>query len=388
MLRTPLHGAHEQRNARLVPFAGWSMPVQYPSGIVAEHRAVRAAAGIFDISHMGEFLVRGAGGRAWLDTLFSNNLATKLTPGASLYGFFLNDDGGVIDDLIVYEYRADEFLLVVNASKIAEDFAWLTTHPPPAGVELTNRSDAYAAFAIQGPRAPEIIAAWCAADAGGAFSAHEIPAKHGGVAAKFSSDGFVTILARTGYTGEDGFELFLPASLGVKTFDELLRVGAPFGLVPAGLGARDTLRLEVCYPLNGSDLFPDRTPLAAGLGFFVDLNKEPAFRGRDALRREKESGGPREKLAAFRVLEKGPPPRAHYPIFHDGQQVGEIASGAHSPSLDCGIGLAYLPAAIARPGERIEIDVRGRRCPAIIEKKPLYRRPPAATDPAMHAPVG
>ncbi len=315
----------------------------------------------------------------------------------------MNENGGIIDDLIVYEYLPDEFLLVVNASKIDEDFAWLSAHPRPASVQLQNDSDRFAALAIQGPRSPEILRAFFAPPISAGANAETLaagepdaetdlsgaealPPKHGGVAEIDRGD-VPFVVARTGYTGEEGFELFFPASAAEAVFEELLTVGAPFGLVPCGLGARDTLRLEVCYPLNGSDLSPERTPLEAGLGFFVDLNKEPAFIGRDALRRQKEAGL-RERLVAFRTTEKGPPPRPHYPIFKDGRQIGEIASGSQSPSMDCGIGLAYLPAEIAKPGETIEIDIRGRRFPAVIEKKPLYRRTAAATDPAMQAPVG
>ncbi len=367
--QTPLHAAHVRLGGKMVGFGGWSMPVQYPSGILAEHRAVRTAAGVFDISHMGQFIVSGAGGKAWLNTLFTNNLG-RITAGQSQYGFLLNEQGGVIDDLIIYEYADGEFLLVVNASKIDEDFAWLQSHLPPpdaegdTGIELANRSDRFAALAVQGPRAAQIFATFFGPDA--------ICPERFGVRV-LDRDGLTFLVARTGYTGEDGFEWFFPARASEVIWDELLQLGAGIGLIPCGLGSRDSLRLEVCYPLNGSDLSPTRTPLAAGLGVFVDLEK-PAFIGRDVLLRQKADGGPAERLAAFRMTDKSPPPRPHYAVYADGATVGETTSGGLSPSLEAGIGMAYLPAKLAKAGTPIEIDIRGKRYAAVTEKKPLYKR--------------
>ncbi len=379
--RTPLHATHLRLGGRVAPFGGWEMPIHYAAGILAEHRAVRTAAGVFDISHMGELLVRGPGGRAWLNTVFSNDLG-KITAGRSLYGFLLNEAGGVIDDLIVYEMYPDIFALVVNAAKIEEDFSWLQTHLPPAGTagfQLENVSDQTAALAVQGPRAEEVLAAFFGPDV-------PLPARHGDLT-HGAHDGQHFMVSRTGYTGEDGFELFFPATVAETTLDRLLAAGAPFGLLPCGLGARDSLRLEVCYPLNGSDLSPTRTPLEAGLGFFVDLGKVPAFIGQAALQQQK-ADGVRERLTAFRMTEKSPPPRSHYVVAKDGQPVGETTSGGLAPSLDgVGIGLAYLPAALAKPGETVQIDIRGRRFGAVVEKKPFYKRAPTATNPAAHAPV-
>ena len=371
--QTPLHAAHVRLGGKMVGFGGWSMPVQYPSGILAEHRAVRTAAGVFDISHMGQFVVSGAGAKAWLNTLFTNNLG-RIGAGQSQYGFLLNEEGGVIDDLIIYEYAGGEFLLVVNASKIDEDFAWLQAHLPPAdaegdrGIELANRSDRFAALAVQGPRAAQIFAAFFGADA-------PCPERLG--VRVLERDGLTFVVARTGYTGEDGFEWFFPARASEVVWDELLQTGAGAGLIPCGLGSRDSLRLEVCYPLNGSDLSPTRTPLAAGLGIFVDLEK-PAFVGRDALRHQKADGGPAERLVAFRMTDKSPPPRPHYAVYardgDTGAPVGETTSGGLSPSLEAGIGMAYLPASLAKAGTPIDIDIRGKRYAAITEKKPLYKR--------------
>ena len=380
--RTPLHAAHGRLGARMAPFGGWEMPIHYAAGILAEHRSVRTAAGVFDISHMGELLVRGPGGRAWLDTVFSNDLA-KITAGRSLYGFLLNDAGGVIDDLIVYEMYPEVFALVVNAAKIEEDFAWLQAHLPTAagGTEfhLENVSDQTGALAVQGPRSPEVLAAFFGPTV-------LLPARHGDLT-HGERDGQHFMVSRTGYTGEDGFELFFPATAADVVLEQLLAAGAPFGLLPCGLGARDSLRLEVCYPLNGSDLSPKRSPLEAGLGFFVDLAKPTPFVGQAALRAQRAAGAP-ARLAAFRMTEKSPPPRAHYGVVKDGQTVGETTSGGLAPSLDnAGIGLAYLPPALARPGETIEIDIRGRRFGAVVEKKPFYKRASVATHPAAHAPV-
>ena len=372
--QTPLHATHVRLGGKMVGFGGWSMPVQYPSGILTEHRAVRQAAGVFDISHMGQFIVSGPGGKAWLNSLFTNDLH-RLKAGQSQYGFLLNERGGVIDDLIIYEYAEGEFLLVVNASKIEEDFAWLQAHLPPpdaegdTAIELSNRSDRFAALAVQGPRAAGVLAAYFGPDT-------TFPERFGVKVVKH--EGLTYVIARTGYTGEDGFEWFFPARASAVVWDDLLAAGAPLGLIPCGLGSRDSLRLEVCYPLNGSDLSADRSPVAAGLGIFVDLEK-PAFVGRDVLLQQKADGGPTERLAAFRMTEKSPPPRPHYAVYaKDGDgnaaPVGETTSGGLSPSLDAGIGMAYLPAKLAKAGTPIEIDIRGKRYAAVVEKKPLYKR--------------
>ncbi len=364
----------------MVSFGGWSMPVQYPSGILAEHRAVRTAAGVFDISHMGQFIASGPGAKGWLNSVFSNNLA-RIGAGQSQYGFLLNERGGVIDDLIIYEYAEGEFLLVVNASKIDEDFGWLTAHLPAGdeGLELSNRSDRFAALALQGPRTPEIFAAFFGPKAA-------LPERFG--VAVIEHEGLTFVVARTGYTGEDGFEWFVPARAAEVVWDELLAKGAPFGLIPCGLGSRDSLRLEVCYPLNGSDLSPERTPAEAGLGIFVDLKEKGDFIGRDALLKQKDAGGPAERLAAFRMTDKSPPTRSHYAVYAPGgdQRVGETTSGGFAPSLDgAGIGLAYLPAALAKPGSPIDIDIRGKRYAAVVEKKPLYKRREDRPKPAGDA---
>jgi aminomethyltransferase len=341
----------------MVPFAGWNMPVQY-KGITEEHLAVRRACGIFDISHMGEFRVTGPGARDWLNTLLTNN-TTRLGIGQGHYTLLLNETGGVIDDLILYRTGPETWFLVVNASKIGEDFAWMQSRLA-GGVTLENLSTALAGMAVQGPLA--------AATYQPVAGAHQELPDRNGIAEFISLRGGTCLVCRTGYTGEDGFEFFCETGEAAYWWNEFVEHGA----APCGLGARDTLRLEMGYPLNGNDLSPHRTPLEAGLGFFVDMNK-PAFTGREALAAQKVHGLP-SKLAGLRLTEKGPPLRAHYPVLSGGQPVGELCSGGVSPSLGYGIAMAYLPPALAAPGTALEIDIRGKRYPAETLKKPFFKK--------------
>lgn len=354
---TPLRSTHEALGGKLVPFAGWRMPVQY-AGVLPEHEAVRTKAGVFDISHMGQFIVEGPGSTAWLDSLLTNRVA-KLGIGEGQYSLMLNEQGGVIDDLILYRIGEESYFLVVNASMIPVDFAWLEKHLEP-GIVLIDESHAYAGMAVQGPESAAIFQK--------IFPEATLPPRNG--VSEFTADGEELIVCRTGYTGEDGFEFFCSAAHGGAWFLRFIEAGA----VPCGLGARDSLRLEMAYPLNGSDLSPSRTPLEAGLGFFVDLEKK--FTGSDVLVQQKAAGLP-ARLVCLRMLEKGAPPRAHYPVLADGNVIGEICSGGPSPSLGCGIAMAYLPPAHGAVGTRLEVDVRGRRWPAEVVKKPFYRRPAA-----------
>ncbi len=354
--RTPLYDKHVEAGGRLVDFAGWEMPVQYV-GIMAEHRAVREAVGVFDISHMGEFTVHGPGAVAWLDGLLTNRVA-RLAEGEAQYTLMLNEAGGVIDDLIVYRTGEAAFLLIVNAAKIDEDREWLRGRLVD-GVEFADRSDDFAALAVQGPKARELFAC--------VFNETLAEARNRVVSSVFA--GSAVFVVTTGYTGEDGFEVVAPADVIVPLWDALLGAGA----VPCGLGARDTLRLEMCYPLNGSDLSPERSPMEAGLGYFVDLTKDD-FVGKDAVERHKIDGAP-SRLVALAVEEKSPPIRPHYRVMLDGEEVGETCSGALSPSLGYGIALAYLPPALAKPGQEVGIEVRGKLYRASVRKKPLYVRP-------------
>jgi aminomethyltransferase len=359
--KTPLYDEHMRLGAKMVPFGGWLMPVQYTS-IIEEHLAVRNNVGVFDISHMGQFIVDGAGGRDWLNRMLTNNV-DKLEVGMGQYTFLLNDRGGIIDDLIVYRIDEQKYLLVVNAARADEDFAWLQNHLKE-GCSLTSRSSDFGAVAIQGPRTMALFHALFGKDI-------EPPARNHIVNVPFNTTN--VSVARTGYTGEDGIEVFFAAEDAVKFWSATLERGKTLGIKPCGLGARDTLRLEMCYPLNGSDLSPERNPIEAGLGFFVDLAK-PDFVGRDALLKTKEFG-PRGKLVPFRMKEKGPPPRPHYAVFRNGERIGEVTSGTLSPSLNWGIGMAYVSSAHAKIGAEIDIEIRAQKLPAIVEKKPLYRKP-------------
>ncbi len=350
------------------------MPVQY-TGIVDEHQAVRSKVGIFDISHMGQLIVEGSGAREWLNTMLTNNI-DKLDVGTGQYTFLLNERSGIIDDLIVYRIDEQKFLLVVNAARTDEDFAWLQEHlkegrspDRPGGwkaaapCKLENRSAEFGGVAIQGPRIAELFHTLFGDDV-------DLPPRNHIVDLPF--DGTNVSVARTGYTGEDGVEVFFRADDAVNFWTAALEKGKSLGIKPCGLGARDTLRLEMCYPLNGSDLSPERNPIQAGLGFFVDLSK-PNFIGRHVLLQTKENG-PREKLVPFRMKEKGPPPRPHYAVFQNGERIGEVTSGTLSPSLNWGVGMAYVSTSHAKIGAQIDIEIRGQKFPATIEKKPLYKR--------------
>lgn len=352
ILHSPLEAAHLALGARLIPFGGWSMPVQYTS-ILSEHAAVRGSAGVFDISHMGQVFVSGENHIEWLNKLLTNNLG-KLTVGQGQYTMMLNESGGVIDDLIAYRISEGETLLVINASMIPEDVAWMQEHLPE-DITLRNESDDWAGLAIQGPDSEEIFHKL--------FPSETLPPRNGILKTAAGE-----IICRTGYTGENGFEFFCPSKVGPIYFESFISAGA----IPCGLGARDTLRLEMCYPLNGNDLSPDRTPIEAGLGFFCDLEKTE-FIGHETLRVQKEKG-PTEKLTAIKMIDKGPPPRPHYTVLDiEGNTIGELSSGVLSPTLKTGIAMAYLPRAYAKIGTTIQINIRGRRFNAITVKKPFLK---------------
>lgn len=353
--QTPLVDLHVELGAKMIPFAGWNMPVQYTS-IMDEHSAVRQAVGIFDISHMGQFFLSGAGAEEWLNSILANDVK-KLAVGEAQYTFMLNERGGVIDDLIIYRFGEDQIFLVVNASMIDVDFASFNKHLVD-GLTLTNESDAWAGMAVQGPDAVDCYAKL--------FPDRVLPKRNG--IDTWEENGEKCIVCRTGYTGEDGFEFFSSAESGSTWFKKFVDAGAK----PCGLGARDTLRLEVCYPLNGSDLSPERTPLQAGLGFFCALDTD--FIGAEVLRKQKDEGLV-ERLVAIKYTGKGPPPRAHYGVFSkEAEQLGELSSGAMSPSLKEGIAMTYLPVESAKIGTLVDIDVRGRRYEAKVVKKPFFKK--------------
>ena len=375
--RTPLFSAHQRLGGRLVEFGGWEMPVQY-SSIVEEHLDVRRAGGLFDICHMGEVAVSGPGAQAFLNHLLANN-AARLEAGQGQYTLMCNERGGVIDDLYLYRTAGEDFLLVINASRIDADVAWMQKQlelwPGRTDVILQDLSDTLGAVALQGPRVRGFIdLAFPGPFTGGARVAKASDLKKNEIAlTRFS--GRPARLGCTGYTGEDGFEVIAPTEGIEEIWTRLLEAGRAQGLQPAGLGARDTLRTEMCYPLYGHELDENTTPIEAGLGFFVALDKSE-FIGRARLAEQKTAGTTR-KCAAFRMTDKSAPPRPGYPIWSQGEnasKLGEVVSGTQSPSLNVGIGLGYVPPEFAKPGSEIEIEIRGRRCPAVVVAKPIYKK--------------
>jgi aminomethyltransferase len=373
--RTPLFAMHQSAGARLIPFGGWEMPVQY-SGIMDEHLAVRRAAGLFDISHMGELKISGVRAEEFLNHLLTNDVR-KLAVGTGQYTLMCNLRGGVIDDLYIYRLDQLEYLLVVNASRIDEDLAWIQTQlggfTRAKEVSLKNVSDESGALALQGPRAHEFINACFPGVALSGTSVHQPSELRKNQVAAFEFGARTVYVARTGYTGEDGFEVIAPAASMEELWRQLMAAGHAHCLQPAGLGARDTLRTEACYPLYGQELNEDTTPMEAGLGYFVSLDKGE-FVGRAVLVEQKANGVAR-RCVAFKMTDKSAPPRPHYPIWIGSERAGEVTSGTQSPSLNIGIGLGYVPAAQASPGSKIEIEIRGKRAPAEIVPKPLYRSP-------------
>ena len=342
--RTPLHDRHVALGARMVPFAGWEMPVQY-AGVIQEHQAVRTDAGVFDVSHMGELEVEGPTARDLLQATLSNDI-DKLQPGQAQYSLITNESGGIIDDVIVYRLDGHRYLVVANASNREADLAWLKEHEL-RGSDVRDVSDQYALLAVQGPRALERLG--LAKGTPFTFEAAEL-------------DGVEVMINRTGYTGEDGVELACMDDDAVRLWDAVL----DRGVVPCGLGARDTLRLEVCYPLHGNDIGPQRDAISSALGWACALETE--FTGAARLREIKERG-PEQKLVPFVMTEKAIP-RQHMAI----EGGGEVTSGSHSPMLDIGIGMGYVPAAMANAGNELVIDVRGRARKAEVVKKPIYKK--------------
>ena len=354
---TPLYDIHRALGGKIVPFAGYEMPVQYSTGITAEHKAVRERCGIFDVSHMGEFIVTGPEAVEFVQYVTTNDVA-KLAVGQVHYSTILNDRGTIEDDCLVYRY-ADHLMMVVNASNIDKDYARIARHLAKFDAQLENRSDEIALLALQGPQAAEILRNFTATDLAkiGYYWFTE-----GTVA------GSPAVISRTGYTGEDGFELYVENRYAAALWEALVATGR---VTPAGLGARDTLRLEMGMALYGNDIDDTTTPLEANLGWLVKLAKGD-FVGRDALVRQKEAGLPR-KLAGFVPDDKRSIARHGYDVVYQGEPSGEVRSGTMSPSLGFPIGTCYLPAAAAKEGTRFEIDVRGKRVAATVVKMPFYK---------------
>ncbi len=342
--RTPLYEEHLAAGAKMVPFAGWEMPVQY-EGVLAEHRAVRADAGVFDVSHMGEIEIEGPKAAELLQTVLSNDLA-RLAPGEAQYTLLTNEAGGIIDDAIVYRLGEHRYLLIVNAANRDADFGWLVEHEV-LGSDIRDVSDEYGLLAVQGPRALERLG--LAPAASFTFAMGDL-------------DGIEVMINRTGYTGEEGVELACMAD----DSPALWKAIRSRGVTPCGLGARDTLRLEVCYPLHGNDIGPQWDAISSGLAWVCALDTD--FIGAEPLREIKEAG-PLRRLAAFRMTEQAIPRQG---MAIDGG--GEVTSGSLSPMLEVGIGLGYVPAAMSEPGTELTIDVRGRPRHARVVKKPIYKR--------------
>jgi aminomethyltransferase len=359
MKRTPLYSAHRRAGAKMVEFAGWEMPVQY-KGVIDEHLAVRNRAGLFDVSHMGEIEVRGAGALEFCQRLTANDLSRVKLLQAQ-YNLLLNEHGGVIDDVIFYRLQPEIFFICVNASNTGKDFDWIERQA--AGrVEVENVSAKYAQLALQGPFAASILQSFTTYDLAGLKSFYFAFADVASIRC---------LVARTGYTGEEGFEIYCDGAAAERLWSALLEAGAPVGLVPVGLGARDTLRLEKAYPLYGHELDDTTTPLEAGLEWVTKFSK-PVFMGREILLRQREAGLTR-KLVGLELLEPGIA-RSEYGLFKDGKLIGRVTSGTKSPSLGKSIALGYVASEQAAIDNTVEVEIRTRKVPARIVSLPFYRR--------------
>lgn len=359
--RTPLFEAYSAYGGKTIDFGGWELPVQF-SSIKEEHEAVRTKAGLFDVSHMGEIIVKGPESLSYLQQLVTNDVS-KIKDGQAQYTAMCYEDGGTVDDLLVYKIEDGHYLLVVNASNIEKDFEWMQ-QSVQEGVTLDNQSQNYGLLAFQGPLAQDILQRLTEQDLS------EIKPF------RFKTDvpvaGHDVILSRTGYTGEDGFEIYANPEAIVALWERILTEGKEDGAVPAGLGARDTLRFEACLALYGQELSKEITPLEAGLNFVVKLNKEEDFAGKAALASQKENGVPR-KLVGIEMIDKGIP-RHGYPVYADGENVGEVTTGTQSPTLKKNIGLALVASEFAAPGTELEVEIRGKRLKAKTVETPFYKR--------------
>lgn len=359
VLRTPLSDRHAMLHAKMVPFAGWEMPIQYPSGILAEHQAVRTSWGMFDVSHMGRLDFRGAGAGALLDRLLTCDVA-GLQDGQASYGFMCIEDGGILDDVVVLRRAADTYLLVCNAGNRDAVVPWIERHTPTTrNVSMTDLTTSTVMLAVQGPAAREKT---------NTLFSGRIPALKRFYGAEVASGDGQVLVTRTGYTGEDGYELVCLAGLGLQLWHRLVTAGAS----PCGLGARDTLRLEAGLPLHGQDIDRTTNPIEAGLDRFVHLAGD-GFIGKPALESAAKRGVQRT-LRGFKTAERGAIPRHGQPVLEYGQPVGHVTSGNFSPSLNLNIGMAYLPVRLAHPGQRLAVDVRGRAVDIEVAPMPFYRR--------------
>ena len=360
--KTPLNALHREAGAKMVLFGGWDMPVEY-AGLISEHLAVRQAAGLFDVSHMGQLEVTGDGALAFLQRVTSNDVA-KIGDGQCQYTALLLPNGAPVDDVVLYRFSPARYMLVVNAGNVEKDFDWLRAQSPAGGCQLANRSDEFALLALQGPRAQEILQALTALPLEGVKYYHFAQGQVAGVDA---------VVSRTGYTGEDGFEITIAPAAAPAAWTALLEQGRDKGLVPAGLGARDTLRLEARMCLYGNDIDETTTLVEAGLGWIVSLEEHKGdFTGRAVLEAQKAAGPPR-RLVGFEVMGRGIA-RHGYPVQIGERVIGAVTSGTYAPFLKKNIGLCYLPAAKAAVGTEFAVDIRGQRVPARVVPTPFYKR--------------
>ena len=353
----------------MAEFAGWAMPIQYTSGSIEEHRLVRQSAGLFDVSHMGQIIVRGDGSAGYLDELVSSPIRS-LAENQSAYGLLCLPSGGVIDDVFVYRL-AGEWLVVVNASNAERDFQWFRDHLPGSGVEIEDASARYAMFAFQGPLAIGVMDTLCAGDSPAGSSRPAVSTIERFWAARLTIAGVQCIIGRTGYTGEDGVEVFAPASAALNVWEAVLAAAAAAGVAcgPIGLAARDSLRFEPGFPLYGHELTEDISPVQARLKWACDLEKD--FIGAPAIR-EQAASGVSPRLATVRLEERGVP-RQDYPVLQDGTPVGTVASGMYCPTVDAYCANVYVPAGLAGVGTKLDIEIRGSMKPAVVVKRPLYK---------------
>ena len=359
MKKVALHDVHVALGAKMVPFAGYHMPVRYSSDL-DEHRTVRQAVGIFDVSHMGEFRVRGPQALSLIQRVTSND-ASRLTPGKVQYSCLPNEQGGIVDDLLVYCLAEEEYLLVVNASNIQKDWDWINGFKTE-GVEMEDLSDQLSLFAVQGPLATQALQPLTKVDLSGMAYYTFVRAEFAGVPD--------VLVSATGYTGAGGFEIYVPNAAARQVWDQIMAAGEPFGIKPIGLGARDTLRLEMGFCLYGNDIHDTTSPLEAGLGWITKLTKD--FVGVERLRAQKEEGVPR-RLVGFEMVEQGIP-RGHYEITDaQGEAIGEVTSGTQSPTLGKGIGLGYVPSRFSQPGTELFIRIRNKLVRAQVVKLPFVK---------------
>ena len=342
---TPLLDLHKELGAKLVPFAGWNMPIQF-AGVLSEHTCVRERVGLFDVSHMGEIEVKGKGAKNFLQFLLSNNVE-KMFDGSILYSLMCYATGGVVDDLLAYRFSENHYFLCVNASNSDKDYDWIARHASSFNVNIKNISSETSQLALQGPDAKNVLQSLCD------ISLDDLSYYN---FRKGMVNNVESLISRTGYTGEDGFELYLSPEKVSEVFRSLMEQGRSYGIQPIGLGARDTLRIEMGYPLYGNEIDNNPTPLDAGLGWVIKFDKGE-FLGRGSLLKQKEQGSPRRKLVGLKLLTRGVP-RAHYQVFKNGESVGEVTSGTFSPTLNTGVGLCYVSSEYSDVGNHLDVKIR------------------------------